>query len=466
MCINKKQPLAALKGFSILELMIAFAVLSLCLTFSLNLWFFNQNSVTAGENREMLLSRVLQVMAAMATSSQTHFADIVSTSTFIEGVLTKTDVQSLDPFTKTATVTASIPRGFSGTILPVLLHRTFYDFSRKAEQSSCATSFKLDWKNPFIMSTAFLSGSSTATSVKVQHEIAYVGANSALQSDPDLYIFAVSDPHSMKLLSSLNTGPGIESLALAWPYLFLANTSINAQLQVVDVSDPRNPILRLSFKLPGGFKDIGYVGNTLSYNRGLLALGTRKSLGPEVHLLNASNPLNPIEVAAYEAGSTINNIWLGDTSLYIATPLDEEFSILSISSAQQLQYSGGYNAQGLSGSGLSLYQLGSTMYLGRTVGEQELIALNTSSSSLPAVQSSVAVKSSVEGLLIRNPFLFLTSIDSAKQFEVWTIDSSSAFHQLRTLKLSSRGTAIDCDGEELFVATDGNPALYNLSSHT
>lgn len=448
------------RGFSILELVVSFALLSITLVFSLQLYAFNEDSIIVGKAKVKLMERATYEMKTLSNFAETNFDELVSSSTLTEGITVTIVVKESDPLIKHVTINASFATS-SGRFLPtVLLERTFYNLDRRREQGSCTIVESDDWKNPSIIDSVQLSGSSTATSLKVQNGIAYVGANSSKLSDPDLYIYDVSDPTQLQLLGSLNTGPGIIDLTLSYPYLFLANTSINAQLQIIDISDPKTPKIKSSLKLQG-FNDGGYVGNAVSLYKNIVALGTKKSDGPELHFIDVTDPLLPLEKGAYEFGAGINSLWQEKNYVYVATPLDEELTILSILDIEKPKYVGGFNAAGLSGNGKSIYKLGN-MYVGRTIGKGEFLKLDTTNHDEPKLLSSTTLSTSIDALYIREGFAFLGTIDPKAQFQIWRTDTTPSF--LSSLELNGRATDIGCDNKTVFVTTSGTEALYSITN--
>ncbi len=443
------------RAFSILELIIAFSVLSITLVFGLQLYAFNQDALAHGTAKEKLLGIAV-------TAIKTDFDSLVSTSTETDGTTLSVIVNNLDPFIKLAKIKASRPYGFPPRSMEINLERTFYDMGNKEEQSSCSVRFNHTWNVPIIDDSISLSGSSTATSIKVQEGIAYVGANSPKASDPDLYIFDVSDPGNLRLLSTLNTGPGVMAVSLSWPNLFLANTSINSQLQIVDVSYSLVPTLKTSFKLPGSFNDNSYVGNSIAVNKNIIALGTRKSADPELHFIDISDTAIPVEQGYYELNAGVNAIWLSGIKAYVATPLDEELITISLKDISNPTYLGGFNADGLSGNGKSLYKLG-TLYLGRTIGRGELLLLQENGGEV-SLHSSTTLNTSINSIFVRDSYIFLGTIDPQSQFQIWKMDRSLMPQLESKLELSGKATGIDCDKETIFVTTSDSPSLYSITA--
>ncbi len=106
------------------------------------------------------------------------------------------------------------------------------------------------------------------TDIKVKGKYLYLSTNSSKASDLDLYIYDISDFDHLILVSSLNTGPGISSMQIVGNYIYLANKSINAQLQVIDATDLSHLKLISSIKLPGIYNDNTTIGMKILYDKG------------------------------------------------------------------------------------------------------------------------------------------------------------------------------------------------------
>ena len=65
---------------------------------------------------------------------------------------------------------------------------------------------------------------------------------------PDFYIINAENPSNPTIISSLNTGPGLNAIEVAGPYVYVANSGTTAQLQIIDIHDRNTPILISKFK--------------------------------------------------------------------------------------------------------------------------------------------------------------------------------------------------------------------------
>ncbi len=154
----------------------------------------------------------------------------------------------------------------------------------------------LDFTNPSSTSTPIssslpISSSNLITDLVVKDGFGYISTNSSSSTDPDLFIFDISDMANPKLISSFNTGPGVAALTVAGPYIFAANESSINQLQVIDIHDRSHPLIISQAKVP---LDIASStrpdASAIFYDKGFIYLGTEKGDSPELTIWSVADP--------------------------------------------------------------------------------------------------------------------------------------------------------------------------------
>jgi hypothetical protein len=198
------------------------------------------------------------------------------------------------------------------------------------------------------------------THLQIRNGIAYISANSAIPSDPDLFIIdlrqalmvsgqsivnqSIIEPMvtstvtvaTTSIISSLNTGPGIASFSIVGKRIFAAAASTVGQLHVLDMTNRDAPSLIKKYKLPepattssstptttppivfpyasaisfGADLFDDYLANSgdSSGNVGRIYLGTEKWDGDELAVLDVSDPREPVMLGGLEIGSKVNDI--------------------------------------------------------------------------------------------------------------------------------------------------------------
>ncbi len=299
-----------------------------------------------------------------------------------------------------------------------------------------------------------LDGMNVASAMVVRGRYMYLATNSGSTTDPDLYIISLADQRNLSVISKIDTGPGLTSLAVAGYTLFTANTSINSQAQAVDIGDPIHPLLKWSFKVPGSQGTSTALGKAVVSNGNQVFLGTAKNASSELFSLDAETGQL---LAEREMGTGVNGLFLNHSLLYVTSPIDPELLVFDTSAALQLVTH--YDAPGGSGNGKSVEIVNDDIYLGRTLGGNELMHLSVedqyeSSASMTIVKKSDAkIGATVDAMIASENSLFVLTGHSQKELQVWkNVEGSDQLFLGQTIDLPARAVGIGCDGQYVYVA--------------
>lgn len=151
-----------------------------------------------------------------------------------------------------------------------------------------------------------------------------IRANSA---NDEFFLINVSDPSNPSFLGSLNLGASGYEVVVFGNYAYIASGDNNKELQVIDVSSPSTPFLSGT--------GINLAGNTdattISFSGTTLFLGQ----GSALFVINAANPLLPVNIGSFTATGTINDIALdlGNTDTYVFLATSDtagEFQVVNV----------------------------------------------------------------------------------------------------------------------------------------
>lgn len=312
------------------------------------------------------------------------------------------------------------------------------------------------------------------TDIEVRNDIAYVSADSAVSSDPDLFVFDIEDVNHPSLLASINTGPGLASIALSGNRIYAAAASTAAQLHIIRFDMPNAPILEKKFKLP-----LPYATATSPFGSAILAdfsnddliyLGTEKWDGPELSAIDVSDPLNPRTIGDYEAGSMINDISTRDRSLYAAASDEKQLHLIDKTDPTNLSLVDYFGPSGWArqtGKTVSIFE--NLLSFGRTaggfnmVGDHELFLWPSITSSVPTISAlpfrSIDSPGGVYGIVADRRYLYLATRAAGHEFAV-------ADHDLNIVSDYSLPIApqtITCDGNRLYILAHSAPAIYEIT---
>jgi len=182
------------------------------------------------------------------------------------------------------------------------------DFTTTTYRDATATS--ADWStlagelrlHPFDVS---LVGScdtpSYATGVALAGDYAYVADNAS-----GLQVVDISDPTNPVLAGNYDTPNYAHDVAIAGDYAFVADR--DSGLQIIDVSDPTNP------SWAGGYDAPTYIyGVTLAGNRAYLAAHDGGLV-----VLDISDPTNPVWVGSYDTSGYSQDVAIAGDYAYVA----------------------------------------------------------------------------------------------------------------------------------------------------
>lgn len=329
------------------------------------------------------------------------------------------------------------------------------DFHKSWGKAYCDQKFALNTNNYSLIQSGYDIGSSNfSTDIEVRNGIVYLSADSSVLLKNDFFIFDSNDVNSIKLISSINTGPGVSGLEIAGPYAFLAQSSTVNQLQIIDIHDRYNPkiISQLRLPLPTSSTTPPFA-KSIYYSNGYIYLGTEKWNGSELSIISVQDPYNPIVIGSYETNTLINDILVIDDRAYLATSDEKQMRVLDISNPSIPVLIDSFSPSGWqTQEGKIIDYFEGNILLGRTVGgfnvqnNHELFVFSTSTNI-----KSKDIAGGVYGQLLRENKIFLITHNSGKEFQV--LDSAS-MNKIYEIGLNSNPVKMVCDNKNIYFATD------------
>ncbi len=500
-------------GASTLEILLAFAILTLALSAAAMVIYGNQYAAVMSRlNLEAVRIAEAQLEEARATSRLDAFLLVATTSTQLRGGVLYTQSLSfspLKPFVMQATSTVSWTQG--GSTRSVVLSTFLGDVGSVQGGSTCSAT--LGSKKAFSISAPFAVGSNVdgnpITGVVAHSKKLYVTSSDTHGHNVDITIFDISgDPKNPMLLSSLDantTTPGLNAIAIdetpVGTYAFVANAHPAnwstcttgpscAQVLVIDVTHPANPGVVRVIRIPSGATPLVLgsggqaVGNAVTYRNGYLYIGlTKTSSGPEFIVYDvgaqSGSPLNPVYAGSFAVGRGISSIAVVGSYAYLATSdVNRELLMLDIHTPATPVQVGLFNAPGSSGfgAGYSLASLGQEIFLGRNyVGNApELYGLDASmpQTTLPVVTSLDIGTSinpeSVNGLVAVGNKLFVVATNSVRVYDMSPPSNLTQNFLFDVSRDTNVATAVSCEGEYVYIGGYQKPndkgVLYVMSS--
>lgn len=307
------------------------------------------------------------------------------------------------------------------------------------------------------------------THLEVRDGFAYVSTDSASAADPDLLIFDIRDATHPMLMSSINTGPGITSFALAGRRIYAAADSTATQLHVIRMDSLSSLVLEKKFKLPLPFATATPpTASSIFYNKNHVYLGTTKWAGDEFSVINVSTPTTPVKTGGFEVNSIANDILIHDGMAYVASADANQLQVLDVHDAAHPFFVQGFSPSGWSrqeGKVVSFFE--GALSMGRTSGgfnfttDHEAFTWATTSSTTLASPISIDEPGGVYGLVADKSHIFMATRDANKEFRIFdrTLSASSSI----SVSLPIAPQSLTCDRDSLYVLAHSGPYIYEIT---
>ena len=356
------------RGFSTLEILIAFAVIILALTSVVTLIFSSQSVAVDSRADSEATAKAQSLLESARAAALLDFNSVNPVAPAQDGMYQKSlDVQTQGFYTKkvTATVTWQT-QGRSQSVELATLISNWENISK----DDCNSGLSGNWQNPQINNLDLgsligdSSGAYTISDMEAYQNKLYVAVSStAVKTAPDFFVFDVSNPAQPVFLGGVDNDPkviaGITALRVSGKYAYVASASSYArgQLQIIDVS-VNPPQVVTTYKIPvinsgGGSKGLG---SGIFYSNGFVYLGlTKTDSENEFNVVDVSNVLNPVFKGSLHIGNGINAIYAKGNYVYLAHPTDaadppeEQLSVLDVTNPASPQRVSGFFYNGSSG---------------------------------------------------------------------------------------------------------------------
>lgn len=314
------------------------------------------------------------------------------------------------------------------------------------------------------------------TDLEVRNGIGYVSADSNISADPDFFIFDIKEPSDVRMISSLNTGPGLSSLALAGKRVYASAPSTVAQLHTIRLDSLSAPVLENRYRLPLPYATATpALGSSIFYDAGIVYLGTEKWDGEEWNVIDVSHPTAPAKLNGYEIGSKVNDIFsyrglsngLEVNYTYVTASSYDQLLIFNTSEPAQPNLVQSFSPSGWErqeGKVVSIFE--QRLGFGRTTGgfdlasDHEVFVWATTSSDILVDFVSTNNSGGVYGILQDRSYLYLATRQLNKEFQIIDRDLSTT---TVGFALPIAPQTMTCDGDSIFILANRAPFIYKLT---
>ncbi len=312
-----------------------------------------------------------------------------------------------------------------------------------------------------------IPASNPLTHIEIRNGVAYISTDSSASSDPDLYIVDIHDPDHARVFSSLNTGPGIASFALAGNYIYAAAASTAFQLHSIRIDRLDSMSLVSRYRLPAPYATATMpTASAISYDSGHIFLGTDKWDGYELSTIDMSNPGSPSYMDGIEIGAKVNDIYIRDRRAYISSAAQNQLTIADIADPASIQMIAGFEPSGWQrqeGKVASSFE--GSYYFGRTSGGFDIATDLESFASHSGTFEDVAdlrnVPGGIYGIVADKDREYAISRQTGRELLVFDRTSTST----SSYSLPTSPQSLTCDGYKLYVLSHVRPEIYEITIH-
>lgn len=358
---------------------------------------------------------------------------------------------------------ADITSGFTGSSFkPEKITGYLIDETSKESYTYCPIHNITSWQNAYLESSLAIDLTepinTVGTSLAAKNNFIYLTADSPTQSKPDFFVINIADSTNPQIVASLETGPGLKTIHLVWPFAFTGNASVANQLQLIDVSNPNNPFLKSAFRLPGSYSTADAQVTSVFYHQEKVYLGLRKSALAEFSIIDVSNKNSPELLGQFEFNTTVHDIFVRGGQAFVGTANDIELTVLDITNPTNIKIDGQFDAGGANGSGKTLAGWGTKMILGRAVGNQELYLLDITDPQNITELSRGDTNKTINKVLISGEVVSLATNDTSADWQAWQTTGDS-LSQISSIDLPEKATGLACAENFIFTSMASSTAV-------
>jgi len=456
-------------GFSTLELLIAFAVMTLSMTAVIMVAFGNQSIAIDTELAQRGLYIAQQKLEKTAADLHANFNTAVHQFSFVahndifDTQITALDISECAKRVKSSALWNRDQRNLRNSLSMIITDPEISE----ALGGDCATEEPADtWDTPQSLgsiSPSDFSGQGTDIALATINGTRYAFLTTNAQNNNDFYTIDVSDPLNVNSgtdVTALEIGEsGLNGLAVAKvndvPYAFVLNNANTEQVRILNLSNPTSPTIVSSITLQNlnyncvppsspckAGQSIFYYDEHLYIGTNYLAFGLSHE-NHEFHVYDVSTPSTPTPSASIDVNRNIYDIEIANGIAYLATGPGSSapYNPLQIydmdpASSDYLDKIGQFTI-GIDRNGTSVDVLGDRIYFGlsRTSSGNNFYILDGSDPTSPtqlAVANTNTNNSSIGALSVHGnlAFIGIDGANSQNSFQIWNISDLSALHRV------------------------------------
>ncbi len=322
-----------------------------------------------------------------------------------------------------------------------------------------------DWSNLRTLGTIDLGAGVAGTGVSVRGKIVYMSGKSSQSSKDDFFVINATDGANPTMAAHIHTGSGLNALDIAGNFAYVAQDSGSGQLQVINISATGTPYAVSSFSLTGNSEE----GTSIAATGTLVLIGTESSSGPELYLVDVSNPSLPVIKSSLEITSDVNRIFISGDRAFLATAsTTEEFIVVNIANPNVPVVTAGINLPGTNAAtGLYYNFQDHRVYLTRDMGSgtsPEINAYDVTNPDAPTLLGTTEFGYDIPAVFAADNLLFLSTGQSNLEFQLFNATNTQQISYVNGFNFPQVGNDIAFESNTIYIAVRSNDALRILTS--
>lgn len=410
-----------LKGFSVVEALLAVSIFALLVTALFGAYFYGQESAVLAGNRTRAALFAEEGIEATRNIRDAGFSNLIDGT---HGLSTAGNQWSFSGASDTLGIfTRSV------VVSPVDSHRknvvstvTWQQNPERSGTVSVATeltewlrSSSGKWSGVSEKGNANLSNAIAGIKVAVAGSYAYVVRN---QGSADNFLtIDISNLSSPSVVSTIDLSGTPTNIYVSGDYAYVSSSDNSEELQIVDISTPSSPSRIGAFNAPGNADGEGIVvAGSLAY------LVRLSSPNEEFFIINVSTPSSPTLNGSIDLGAAGNEVAVsGSTAFVASSDNSRELIVVSAAVSSAPVVVGSLDIPGNSNAN-TIVVSGTTVFLG--VGS-EFYTVNAGISVIPVVIGSYDTGGTVNDIALDSGHSTAFIADSNKNAEFQVMDLSS-----------------------------------------
>ena len=455
-------------GQSTLEVLIAMTIIVIGITSVITVFFGGQALIIDTQLEQQAVYLARQELEIARATARDNFSNLTnSSSTTADGFTKEIIVEEIDDYTKKITSKTSWqidPTRVQKVELVTIVSNWQVAFDEVTTGGDTGGGgLSGNWRDPQTLGSVDMGPGNQATDLDVINKIVYLTAKASAANKNDFFVVDATDGTSPFIITSIDTGPGLNAIDALGNYAYVANRDEDSQLQIINITDPGNPFLVNGFKLVGVTGKKAFGESIFAVNN-TVYIGTIQDEGQEFHIIDVTDPLNLVSLSSYEINGDVGAITVRNNIAYIANTTDNELIVLDVSNPVNPQQIANYNFPGQE-EGQSIYWVNNKIYLGREQsGNHELHIVNVSDPASLQNLGSIDITGDLNDLVIRDNLAFLATGDSNNEFQIFDVSDPANIEFWTSFNFSQVATGIDYEDNIVYVSVRSNDALRIITS--